>query len=51
MEQVVLGAVSELVFHQLVTRVDGTLNPISVFPDHVYSSGPVSGSFTGEVSS
>lgn len=39
MEQVVFGAVSEFVFHQLVIRVDGTLNPVSVFPDHVFLSG------------
>jgi hypothetical protein len=47
-EQVILGTVSELVFHQLVIRVDRTLNPISVFPDHVYLSGLSSGPFTGE---
>jgi hypothetical protein len=47
-KQAVLGTVPELVFHQLVIRVDRTLNPISVFPDHVYSSGLSTGPFTCE---
>lgn len=45
MEQAGLGSFPELVFHQLVARVDRTVHPISMYPEHTYSSGRTVGSF------